>query len=70
MTKRRRSTDRHRLAVVILAALAIGALVIPAASYTTAELSRSGSITVGAIRTVCWGSGRPTTSVRPAPNSG
>ncbi|WP_336362520.1 hypothetical protein [Halalkalicoccus salilacus] len=47
MTKRRRrSTDRHRLAVVFLALLAIAALVIPAASYTTAELRRSGSITV------------------------
>lgn len=46
MTKRRRSTDRHRVMMVVLAALALGALVIPAASYTTADLSRSGSITV------------------------
>lgn len=46
MTKRRRSTDRHRVVVVVLAMLALAALVIPAASYTTADLSRSGSITV------------------------
>lgn len=46
MTKRRRSTDRHRLVLMVLASLAIAALVLPAASYTTAELSRSGSITV------------------------
>lgn len=48
MTKKRRSTDRHRVVLVVLMALTIGALVIPASSYTTAELCRSGSIDVAA----------------------